>query len=265
MVDRVVVYKKTQQGELKLHIFNPADFDCSDARPAIAFFFGGGWVNGNPEQFFPHSEYLASRGLVAISAEYRVENKHGTSPQECVSDGKSAMRWIRAHANELGIDPQRIAAGGGSAGGHVAAATATVEKFDEEEDDLRISSRPNALVLFNPVFDNGPDGWGNDRVEAYWQDISPLHNISQHTPPTTVFLGTEDPLIPVATVKKFKELMEGVGGRCEAHFYEGQTHGFFNFRNREYFDKTLLETDRFLASLGYVQGEPTLPMMTFSE
>ncbi|MFT5087323.1 MAG: acetyl esterase [Candidatus Latescibacterota bacterium] len=265
MADRAVVYKETEQGDLKLHIFNPVDFDPSDARPAIAFFFGGGWVNGNPEQFFPHSQYLASRGLVAISAEYRVEKKHGTSPQECVRDGKSAIRWIRAHASELGIDPQRLAAGGGSAGGHVAAAAATVEQFNEEGEDLSISCRPNALVLFNPVFDNGPDGWANDRVAAYWQDISPLHNISEHTPPSIVFLGTEDVLIPVATVGKFKELMEKAGGRCEAHFYEGQPHGFFNFRNREYFDKTVIAADKFLASLGYVQGEPTLSTMKFLE
>ena len=92
MADRIVVYKKTEQGELRLHIFNPVGFSSSDSRPVIVFFFGGGWVNGNPEQFFPHSEYLASRGLVAISAEYRVENNHGTSPIECVKDGKSAIR-----------------------------------------------------------------------------------------------------------------------------------------------------------------------------
>jgi len=265
MADRVVVYKKTEQGELKLHIFNPVGFDSFDSRPAIVFFFGGGWVNGSPEQFFPQSQYLASRGLVAISAEYRVEDQHGTTPQECVRDGKSAIRWIRGHASELGIDPDRVIAGGGSAGGHIAAATATINKFNEDGEDLSLSCRPNSLVLFNPVLDNGPNGVAYSRVKAYWQDISPMHNISDNTPPTIVFLGTEDALIPVATVKRFKELAEEAGGSCEVHFYEGQPHGFFNFKNREYFEKTLIEVDKFLISLGFLQGDPNLSVVKDSE
>ena len=76
---------------------------------AIVFFFGGGWVGGTPKQFFPHCTYLASRGMVAISAEYRVKDRHGVTPLECVLDGKSAVRWVRAHASELGIDPTLIA------------------------------------------------------------------------------------------------------------------------------------------------------------
>ena len=92
-----------------------------------------------------------------------------------------------------------------------------------------------------------------------------MHNISENTPPAIVFLGTEDMLIPVATVEKYKELMEEVGGCCEVHFYEGQPHGFFNFKNREYFDKTVIEADKFLISLGYLQGEPTLSAMKVSE
>jgi acetyl esterase len=51
--------------------------------------------------------------------------------------------------------------------------------------------------------------------------------------------------------------MEEAGGCCEVHFYVGQPHGFFNFKNREYFDKTVIEADKFLISLGYLQGEPT--------
>jgi len=261
--DKTVTYKTTTDEkhgkvELKLHIFHPEDHMESDKRPAIVFFFGGGWNGGNPNQFYPHCHYLASRNMVAISAEYRIKTKHGTSPRECVKDGKSAIRWIRAHAEELGIDPSKLAAGGGSAGGHVAAATATVANFNEDGEDQSISCQPDALVLYNPVFDNGPEGFGYDRVVEYWRDFSPMHNIDENTPPTVVFLGTEDNLIPTTTAEKYKKLMNDKGRRCDLHLYEGQGHGFFNFRNLEYYTETVIESDKFLASLGYLEGKPTL-------
>ncbi|MHC4627189.1 MAG: alpha/beta hydrolase [Planctomycetota bacterium] len=256
--DKTVVYKKVGPSELKIHIFTPANHTLADKRPAIVFFFGGGWNGGSPTQFYPHCDYLASRGMVAMSAEYRVKTRHGTSPRECVKDGKTAIRWIRVHSDELGIDPNKLAAGGGSAGGHVAAATATVKGFNEEGEDQNISCKPNALVLFNPVFDNSPGGYGYDRVKEYWKDFSPMHNIIESTPPTIVFLGTKDKLIPTATAEQYRKLMADKGRRCDLHFYKNQEHGFFNYRNKKYFTTTVVEADRFLASLGYVKGEPTL-------
>jgi acetyl esterase len=256
--DRSLEYKTIGKTKLKLHLFNPEVHKPSDKRPAIVFFFGGGWNGGSPSQFFPHCKYLASRGMVAMSAEYRVKSRNNTTPRECVRDGKSAVRWIRQHAEELGIDPGRIAAGGGSAGGHVAAATGTTRGFEEEGEDLRISSRPDALVLFNPVFDNGPNGYGHTRVKTYWKEFSPIHTISQDTPPTIVFLGTKDKLIPVKTAKEYKRLMEEKGRRCDLHLYEGQPHGFFNYTKKENYTKTVIEMDRFLASLRYLEGEPIL-------
>ena len=98
--------------------------------------------------------------MVAMAAEYRVKSRHNTTPFECVMDGKSALRWIRKNAAKLGVDPERIGAGGGSAGGHVAAAVATVPGLNEEGEDLSISCLPDTLVLFNPVYDNGPGGFG---------------------------------------------------------------------------------------------------------
>jgi acetyl esterase len=256
--DKTVVYKKVGPSELKIHIFTPANHTLADKRPTIVFFFGGGWNGGSPSQFYPHCDYLASRGMVAMSAEYRVKTRHGTSPRECVKDGKSAIRWIRVHADELGIDPDKLVAGGGSAGGHVAAATATVRGFNEEGKDQNISCKPNALVLFNPVFDNGPGGYGYDRVKEYWKDISPIHNISESTPPTIVFLGTKDKLIPTTTAERYAKLMADKGCRCDLRFYKDQGHGFFNYKNKKYFIQTVIEADRFLASLGYLEGEPTL-------
>lgn len=253
-------YKTVGDVDLYLHIFAPEGHAATDKRPAAVFFFGGGWNGGTPKQFEPHARYLASRGMVAMVADYRVKSRQGTSPFECVKDGKSAVRWIRDHAAKLGIDPQRIAAGGGSAGGHVAAATGNVPGLEEAGEAADISPRPNALLLFNPVYDNGPDGYGYERVKDRYQEISPLHNIAKGAPPTIVFLGTKDSLIPVSTAEAYEAKMKSVGSRCDTHLYEGQPHGFFNKGRSDdkYYHATVLEMDKFLGSLGWLEGEPTI-------
>ena len=207
---RKVLYKTVGDVSLSLHLFEPEGHKASDRRPAIVFFFGGGWTGGSPGQFYPHCAYLASRGMIAAAAEYRVKKQHGTEPYECVRDGKSAVRFLRSHAKQLGIDPNRIAAGGGSAGGHVAAATATLKAFNQKDEDTTVSCVPNALVLFNPVYDNGPEGYGHSRVKAHWQEFSPMHNIAKGMPPAIVFLGTKDKLIPVKTGEAFRDAMKAV-------------------------------------------------------
>lgn len=255
-----IVYKTVGDVKLSLHIFEPKGHKPTDKRPAIVFFFGGGWVGGNPSQFYPHCQYLASRGMFAAAAEYRIKNKHKTTPYECVKDGKSAVRYLRANAKSLGIDPDRIAAGGGSAGGHVAAATATVIPFNELGEDTAVSCIPNSLVLFNPVYDNGPNGYGHDRVKAHWKEFSPLHNIRKGMPPAIVFLGTKDKLIPVKTGEAFRDKMNAVGSKSVLFLYKDQPHGFFNQgRNgNKFYVETVREMDKFLKSLGYVEGEPTV-------
>ncbi len=257
---KVETYKVASDDELKLYIFNPDDHrPGKDKRPAIMFFFGGGWNGGTPGQFEQHCRYLAARGMVAITADYRVKSRQNTSPKECVADGKSAVRYIRQNANRLGIDPKWIAAGGGSAGGHVAATTGFVDGFEDPKDAQSISSKANALVLFNPVYDNGPGGYGHDRVKDYWEKFSPAHNITKDDSPAVVFLGTKDSLIPVKTAEKFRDDMREAGIKSELHLYEGQAHGFFNESKggTEIFLDTIRKMDQFLVEAGFLKGKPT--------
>lgn len=244
------VYKTVGKRELKLFVANPSDWKASDKRGAVVFFHGGGWKGGFAAQFNEQSRRLAARGLVCFQAQYRTLGASPAPPLVCIQDAKSAMRWVRSHAAELGVDPNRIAAGGGSAGGHLAAFTAMVDGLDDPADDLAISPKAQALLLFNPVFDNGPGGFGYERVGARYREFSPAHNIRKGAPPTVVFLGTQDNLIPVATAQKFKAEMETVGSRCDLHLYEGAVHGFFN--NPPYLEQTLAESEKFLESLGWI-------------
>lgn len=238
--------------DLSIDIYKPEN--QVQSLPAIVFFFGGGWKTGNKDQFRPFAEHLCQRGMVAAVADYRIELIDGVPPCECVSDGKSVIRYLRAHAAELGIDPERLAAGGGSAGGHVAAATACVDKWDHVDDDLSISPRPQALALFNPVINNGPDNYGYERVAAYYKDFSPFHRVHDQWPPTLVMLGTEDNLIPVPMMQEFSRMIRDQGSRCEVHYYEGEGHGFFNHGRGDgtCFGKTRQVLDDFLVSLDYL-------------
>lgn len=254
------VYKKASGDDLWIYRFDPPGHDPQkDKRPAVVFFFGGGWNGGTPGQFEPHSRYLASRGMVAFVADYRVKSRQKATPNQCVSDGKSAVRWVRKNASRLGIDPEKILAGGGSAGGHVAAATGICDGFEEQGEDLSISSKPAALLLFNPVYDNGPEGYGHSRVTEWFPAISPAHNITKDDPPAIVFLGTKDKLIPVATAEAFRDKMKETGIKSVLHTYEGAPHGFFNRgKTPDHFSDTVAKTDRFLVDLGYLSGEADL-------
>ena len=251
------IYKKASGDDLWIYRFDPMDYDTKkDKRPAVVFFFGGGWNGGKVTQFEQHAKYLAARGMVTFAADYRVKSRQQSAPDACVADGKSAIRWIRKNAGRLGIDPDRIAAGGGSAGGHVAATTGICDGMDDPaENDSKVSSKANALLLFNPVYDNGPDGYGHDRVKTWFPAISPAHNITKDDPPTIVFFGSEDPLVPVSTAKKFDSDLRAVGVKSEVWIYEGQPHGFFNeSKSQESFLDTVLKTDAFLVSLGWIKG-----------
>jgi len=253
-----ILYKQVEATSLYMVVDYPPGFDTTKSYPAILFFFGGGWNSGNPGHFEPHARYFTSRGMVCFRADYRVKRRQGTTPLESVKDAKSAMRFVREHAAVFHVDPQKIVASGGSAGGHLAAATALVTAFNEGSDRLTYSCVPNALVLFNPVIDNGPGGYGNERVGESYKDFSPLHNIREGAPPTIFFLGTEDKLIPVETAQYYKLVMEKVRSRCDLFLYEGEGHGFFNHRNIENYRNTVSEADRFLVSLGYLKEKPVV-------
>lgn len=255
-----VLYKEIDSTQLFLELYYPDDMEEGKEYPAIIFFFGGGWINGNRKHFINQAQYFSKRGLVSILADYRTERSNNTTPVESLKDAKSAMRFIKNNASSFQVNKSQIIASGGSAGGHLAAATALIKDYNETSENTSDDYAPDALVLFNPVIDNGPGGYGYERIGNDYKKFSPLHNITKGAPPTLILIGTEDELIPVETVRYYKKVMEKVGSRCDLKLYEGVGHGFFNYRNIEYYKKTLKEADKFLVSLGYLKEEPIVKM-----
>ena len=253
-----ILFKQIDTVKLYMEVYRPQFIDSTISTPVMVFFFGGGWSSGERSQFIHHATYFSKRGLTCFLVDYRTKNKNNTTPIESLQDAKSAIRFIRKNAKTFGIDSSKIIASGGSSGGHLAAATALINAYTENTDDLSISCIPNTLVLFNPVIDNGPGGYGYEKIGEAYKNFSPLHNIKTGAPPTIIFLGTTDKHIPVETANYYKIVMEKVKSRCDLLLYEGQGHGFFNYKHIENYKKTIFETDKFLISLGYLKNEPII-------
>jgi len=249
---RDIVYKTADGEDLQLHVFNPAGFQTKDLRPAILVFHGGGWVGGTAKSFYPFAAHFANLGLVGISADYRlIKRGSGMTPAMCVKDGRSAVRYVRSHAAELGIDPNKIIVSGGSAGGHVAACIACCQGIYDAGDDVSISSLPDALVLYWPVLDASQEGYGNRIGGEHWRDISPLQHVRPGLPPTLIFHGSADQLVPVKGAQAFHDAMLQAGNRCELVIEPGVKHGYM-MSDLRLFDKGMRRTDEFLRSLGYL-------------
>ena len=266
---RVEVYKTIGDVQLNAYIFLPKDHSPKDKRAAIVFFFGGGWRAGSPAQFHQHCLRLAKRGMVAITADYRVATRHKTKALACVADAKSAIRWVRQEADKLGVDPNKIVAAGGSAGGHIAACTGVIDGLEEAGEAVEISSRPNAMALFNPAlvlapvvgakvpFDAKRLADLKDRIGADPKTVSPFHHVRAGVPPTIIFHGQADKTVPYLTAELFTKAVKKNGGRCQLEGYPDQPHGFFNYgrsENKPYLS-TMEKLERFLESLGYLATE----------
>ncbi len=263
-------YKRVGETGLHLHLFQPTTEPQANApagvspppKPAIVFYFGGGWKNGKPDQFYSHCAHLAKLGVVAMSAEYRVHSRDQAQVVDCVADAQDAMLYVRRHAQEMNIDPQRIAAGGGSAGGHLAAAVATLAYRGQQSGVTAADYRPDALVLFNPAvalatFDGAQDSAYfdkdelNERMGAEAKELSPLHQVSAKLPPTLILHGSADTAVPIWTVDAFQKKAEKLGAHCTLVAYPDQPHGFFNFGKPNY-EATRDEMTSFLRNQGWV-------------
>lgn len=257
---REETYKVVGDVALSAYIWDPSpDKTPPYPRSVAAFFFSSGWDHGQITQFAPHCVYFASRGMTTIAFDYRVSTKHGTGPIEAMADARSALRWIRLNAAELGINPGKIVAVGGSGGAHAITSAAMLKGYDDPTDDLTINAVPNALVLFNPVLDTSKHGFGLDRFPdaKAAKNANLIRAIAKGMPPMLVMHGTADRVIPFEGSYTFTRKMARKKNKCRLVEFERQGHGFFNFNlSFEMYEATLMAMDEFLVELGFIEADP---------
>jgi acetyl esterase/lipase len=193
---------------LTLHLTRPKKLDAP--APVIVYIHGGGWRQGNKDAHLPQIREAAQRGYVSVSVGYRFAPKHPFPAQ--VEDVKCAVRWLRAHASELQLDPDRIGAIGYSAGAHLAMMLGTMDSSDGFEGEggwPDQSSKVQAVVAYFgptnflsqypsvavPIIEQFLGGARQEKEEAYKQ-ASPLTYVNEGDAPTLIFHGTKDILVP---------------------------------------------------------------------
>ena len=223
------IFKKVGETEIRLHVVKPKDWKASDRRPCLVSFFGGGWTSGTPAKSITYAKWAAKYGLVGVAPDYRTRKRFDAKPEDCVADGRAAVRWIQDHAKELGIDPAKIVVQGSSAGGHVAAWTAIPDPVASDlASDPAPSPVPMGLILLWPVTDTGTNGYGgpkrfeNDEVRA--NNLSVTGRMHGKMPPTLVFHGTADATVKYANTEEFLAKMKANGNECELISFLGAPH-----------------------------------------
>ena len=256
--DKMFVYKHSGGKPREIQVFFPPNHDPAKAKvPGVILFHGGGWAPGTGVDYFRDAcQYFASRGLVAASATYQTLPKEGNGnlaygaiKVPCTVDAKSAIRWMKQHAEELGIDPKKLIVGGGSAGGHIAVLATTNPGLNDPDDPKDIDTSVVAYMLFNPAF---------SKRDSETPDVDAMRYLKADFAPAIVFFGTQDGwyIHDYSLLhNRFKELK--IENRIQLWIAVGQTHGFFCGDNNPWLEVCLVEADRFLASLGLLQGEPT--------
>ncbi len=242
---RNIVYASRGVRKLHLDIFHPASGqDC----PGVLMVHGGGWRSGDRSMEIPLAQQLAARGYVAVAVEYRL------SPEArypaAMHDIKAALRWMRAHAAQYGIDPQRIAISGESAGGQLAALagyTGDIAELEGSGGDDGYSSRVQAVIDIDGILDftseqarrheddpnknpSSAGAWFGGRYaeqRELWHEASPVYYVNAATPPT-LFINSSIPRFHVGRDEVIGKLKQH-GIYSEVHTFADTPHPFWLF------------------------------------
>ena len=213
--------------------------DIYDPPPAvkngigILLLHGGGWQSGDRSQLRGYGVLLGRRGYMCIASEYRLTGEALWPAQ--AEDVKCAIRYIRANAGELGIDPDRLVVSGNSAGGHLSlmAGANTSGAFEGEGGNAGVSSAVSAVIAFYPPTGLDKREWGGmpalfgkGAAREVMSAASPLTYADTTFPPTLLIHGNKDELVPNSEVENMYDALNAAGVPVELHMFADQPHGF---------------------------------------
>jgi len=251
------IYQERPQGPVHAHVFFPPQA-AAGPRPIFVFFHGGFWDVPTPAQFVPYCLHFASRGAVAVVAETRTSQRHGTGAVEAMEDARDLIRWLRHNHDTFIIDPGKLVAGG-AAGGAMAALLTALPKPKLLTSVDGLSCLPQALLLFSALVNPAAHkqalaGFPKGRVDKKW---NPMRLVRRKLPPMIFFHGKSDRLVPFAEVEKFRRKVRFWGNRCQLVGIEKADHSFFNFNfDARQFERTVEAADRFVTDLGLLPENP---------
>ena len=218
------IFKVVGNDTLSAYVYYPDNRE--KAMPCILILHGGGWYIGHPLTRTHIPKHFNELGVVAIAVEHRIKGRQDASPVEGVKDTKSAIRWARANADKLGIDPDKIIVSGLSSGATLAALAAQTEGYENEGENLNISSKPNAVILWSGCVDASFQGWFryclNGKDDS--KNLSPTHLVEPGIVPFMVFQGKLDKYNSYKTHVEFCDKMETAGNSCKLVLYENTKH-----------------------------------------
>ncbi|MFL3050979.1 MAG: alpha/beta hydrolase [Candidatus Neomarinimicrobiota bacterium] len=233
---RDIIYAKYPNKKLSLDLFIPKE-PVMEPIPCIVAIHGGGWVVNRRIWFEPFAKYLASKGLAAVTIDYR--KLPGVKIMDIIHDSKAAVRWVRANAEKYGIDPNSIGAIGASAGGHLVTLLGTTPndpKLEGSGGNSQVSSAVQAVVgIATPAFNLEKESRLNKRLGVSKNElkvISPYENIDAKSAPLYLIHGTEDRVVPADNSQDLYDKYLAVGAHVELTWIEGEGHGFYEGNDR---------------------------------
>ncbi len=222
---------------LKADIFLPPVEEKN--RPAVLFIHGGGWIEGDRSQLRGYGILLARLGFVCMCNSYRLSNESIWPAQ--IQDVNCAIRYLRANATDLGLDPDRIGVSGNSAGGHLslmAAATNYDQIFEGEGGSNEVSSEIKAvcaiyppttirqLEMLNPLENAFLMLMGKEANKEDYDKASPLNYVTEDYPPCMLIHGSTDSVVRLKDSTKFYEKLIEFNRPASLHIFSEEEHAF---------------------------------------
>jgi acetyl esterase/lipase len=263
-----LAYVENGHERQKLDLYLPKQ--AQGPLPVLIWVHGGGWQNGSKDGCPPLRDGYVERGYAVASLNYRLSG-HAVFPAQ-IEDCKAAIRWLRAHAEKFGLDPQRFGVWGSSAGGHLVALLGTsgeVKTFDVGA-HLDQSSAVQAVCDYYGPTDffafvttkgyeshaaaNAPEakllGGTVEEKPELAKRVNPITHITPDDPPFLIVHGDRDPVVPLNQSELLFDALTKAGVSAHFHTLEGAAHGGSGFNGEDiasmvagFFDARLQQRD----------------------